>query len=410
MSESSTKIEILNWTDGVGVYPTPKEVVNEFCTFAFNYSHRKFKNKEVQVLDIFSGDGRLGRTIESELLNNTYAPKVTFVEVLKDSISKIPKKRNYTILNKNVFHYHPKNKFDLVVSNPPYLVLNSKTAEELGIDWSLAKDSSKNLYALSIIKGLELCKDGGILCVIAPFGYLRGYYSEKFKNTLEKYCEKIIVKANDARNLFEGVNQDIGFQLFVKRTRNSKNKLTDWQFGYNGHPIKSITNFSEDRLNTENKSKSTINVRVGPIVWNRSSDNLRSKDNTDTSVVIYGSNIKQNHSFNFEIKKLESRQFITNNGLLKNDIIQKPAILFRRTLRGKPGKWIIDSAILKNDDSNTYTAENHTIVIELDDFKDSQIEIIRGMISKLIIEYYYISGSPTISTKVVKSLIQKLAL
>lgn len=390
---------------GVGVYPTPNALVKEFATFIFRYITKGLdNNKPVKLLDIFCGDGRLGRNIEAELQKRNYPSNVTFVEVMDSSISKIPAKSNYSIQNINVFNFHPNDKFDLVVSNPPYYVLNSTKSAKLGINWSTAKLYSKNLYTLGVLKGLELCREGGILCVIAPFGYLRGCFSDNFINSIEELCETVIVKANDARNAFQGVNQDIAFQCFVKRSKKSGERGTDWKFGYNDHPITSIVDFERINTSVKEENNGNVNVKVGPVVWNRMNMHLRQKESQETSVVIYGSNIRHDTSFDFNIGKLKKKQRIKTLALSANDIIRKPAILIRRTLRGNPGGWIVDSAILTEDHKGQYTAENHTIVLEIEGFSREQVENIRLELVELIKNYYYISGSPTISTKVVRSL------
>jgi len=400
------KIDNTEWDD-IGVFPTPNTLVDQFCEFVIEH-YQVDSSTKIDLLDIFCGDGRLGVSLgENMVKNNFNLDYVTFVEVMKESLAKVPNEPNYIKRNTNVFQFNPTHKFEVVVSNPPYLVLNSNKSNDLGINWDFAKENSKNLYALSILKGLELCKPGGLLAVIAPFGYLRGYFSDEFKIKLENVCERIIVKAQKERNIFDGVNQDIGFQLFFKKPDNNKNSKTSWEFGYNGYKLKKINDLSNSGIKVNqllDENKKSINVRVGPIVWNRSKEDLKTKKTKHTSTLIYGSNIKSDNSFDFKVPKLYGKQYIKSSAIAKTDIVKSPAILLRRTMRGKPGKWIIDSAILKEDG---FTAENHTIVIELHQFKENEIVDFKNQIIEVIRDYYYISGSPTISTKVVNNLVQR---
>ena len=397
-----------NWKD-VGVHPTPSGLLDEFADFV-RHQFRKngFASNTIKILDIFCGDGRIGTAVRWKLMSDQVKSKITFVEVMKNTLDKIQESPDFEIINKNVFSYNANKKFDLVVSNPPYLVLNSNSANELGINWNSARRYSKNLYALSILKGLDLCKEEGMLCVIAPFGYLRGYFSSEFKQEIEKSCKKVIIKANETRTLFEGVNQDVGFQCFVKRSNDPEFEKTEWQFGYNGHPVKKIV---QQQLKSKTGQKGlfkTNRVRVGPIVWNRSKNNLRGSATKNRCIVIYGSNIRSDNTLDFKIDRLKKRQFIDNDSILETDVIQKPAIIFRRTMRGNPGAWIVDSAIISETDKSKYVAENHTIVIELGGCDDKKLEIINKEIKGRIQNYYYISGSPTISTKIVKQIVESI--
>ena len=63
---------------------------------------------------------------------------------------------------------------------------------------------------------------------------------------------------------------------------------------------------------------------------------------------------------------LSNRQFIKPSGMSNGDLIKKNAILLRRTLRGSPGNWIVDSTVIMNRDQ-PFTAENHVIVVELEE-------------------------------------------
>ncbi len=392
---------------GVGVYPTPFNLLDDFSEFVLSKVSKRMnsKNNSIELLDIFSGDGRIGKSV-SEIIRskNGVNTNVTFIEAMRTSLKLIKPKPNFTILHQNVFEIKSTKKYDIVVSNPPYLVLNSNTSESLGIDWNFAKKYSKNLYALSILKGLEMCSDDGALVVIAPFGYLRGYESIKFKEKIEEECSEVIIKASPLRTLFEGVNQDIGFQCFYKRSKGDKSP-TYWSFGYNGHEASEIKEQINVQVKNHDRSRSKMKVRVGPIVWNRSKEHLIGFNKNQTNcVLVYGANIRHDGELDLKVKKLSNRQFIKSSGMSNGDFIKKNAILLRRTLRGSPGNWIVDSTVIMEKEQ-AYTAENHVIVVELEEnntFKE--LDSIRRILCNRIEDYYSISGSPTISTKIVELL------
>lgn len=399
MNILNTNFKESNW-ENIGVYPTPNNIVDDFIKFTISgldIDNNIFN--EINILDIFCGDGRLGINISDTLNKLGINTKLTFIDISDHQLNLIPHQNNYDKIKNNAFNYKTNIKYDLVVCNPPYLQLDSNKSKYLGIEWNNVKIYSKNLYCLSILKCLELCKTGGILSVIAPFSYLMGANNYMFKNHLEKKCSQIIIRAHEERNLFDTVNQDIGLQLFKIKYSNYQNNPTVWQFGYNNTPYKKINNPNQTVKDNDKKS---IQVRVGTIVWNRQKKYLYSSKAKNTTLLIYGGNIRSFGKLIFNIKKYSKKQYIKTNAIQNKDFINTPAIVIRRTLRGKPGKWIVDSAIIKGHIS--CVCENHVIVIEIPKNLINFIEDINRKLISNISTHFYISGSPSISVKYVKQI------
>lgn len=393
------------WGNKIGFYPTPEEIVNQFSSFTYKFILDKFEtSKQIKVLDLFAGDGRLGYSIQNLLKKNKYLVSQTYIEIQEEEVSKIKaldKKSN--VIKENAFFWKQHNEFDLVVSNPPYLILNSPEAKNLGFEWDNAKKYGRNLYTLGIIKGLDVCKEGGVLAVISPFSWLRNEFSQTFRQEINERCSEVLIRANDHRTVFKGVNQDIGIQFFVKRTK-SDNLTTKWMFGYNEDRLKKIL-FKQLNEFNKHQAKLQSRVMVGPIVWNRNKENLTSKMK-NTTLVIYGGNITPEGHLDIENVKYSDKQYIRNTVLTKNCLFESPLILIRRIMRGIPGNWKIDSCLIEK--PFKCTVENHVIVIEIPKGKvDSYKNFHKDLMSK-IKEYYYFSGSPSISGKVVKRLIGEL--
>ena len=84
-------------------------------------------NKKLKILEIGSGSGCISITLKKELIN----PSITAIDVSKNAI-KIAMD-NASILNadidffcKDFFRYSTKEKFDIIISNPPYIPLKDK--------------------------------------------------------------------------------------------------------------------------------------------------------------------------------------------------------------------------------------------------------------------------------------------
>ncbi|KKR16705.1 MAG: hypothetical protein UT45_C0004G0036 [Candidatus Daviesbacteria bacterium GW2011_GWA2_39_33] len=387
-----------------GFYPTPDPLVKQFSDVVNKYLKGINFKKNVSVLDLFAGDGRLGLSIGQNLLKSKHLINTTYVEVEKDQIPLINKTvGNPRILRKNVFDWQPKNKFTLIISNPPYLILNYKEAERLGFNWNSVKGLGRNLYTLGIAKGLELLEEGGILAVISPFSWLRGEFSDGFRKEINKQCSSVFIKANDHRTIFKGVNQDIGIQIFQKKTSHNMEIATDWKFGYNGDKPKQIL-FRDVKYKKEN-SHSRLRIMVGPVVWNRKKEFLK-KNFHNASLVVYGGNIGHDGKLYLNDRRYLEKQYIQNKALTNNDTFDSPLILIRRIMRGIPGNWKIDSCFIK--ENFVCTAENHVIVVALPADKVDMCGIFHEKLMQKIKDYYYLSGSPSISGKVVKRIAMDL--
>ena len=386
-----------NTWESVGVYPTPEPVVRQFADFTIKAINGRRKTDE--ILDMFAGDGRLGVSIKQKLAPSRFG-NLTFLEIRENTIPDGILNGRVKLLVENGFNYETVDKFDLVVSNPPYLSLTAKQAADMGIEWSHAKLFGRNLFSVGISKCLEVCKPGGIVAVIAPFGYLRGISSADFREQLEKQCYEINIQASSDRNLFEKANQDIAFQLFKKRTAGDKRK-TKWRFAYNGVKPKAI--HVALPFNEENAEK---HVRVGPVVWNRKKQDL-GKNARGKVPVIYGGNITHDGQLDLAKNKYKSKQYIKKTAIIPTDILSPPFIAIRRTLRGKPGSWIVDSTLVV-DKGLMCTAENHTIVAELPDFSVETLKRIQEEWTISLIDFFHHSGSPNISTKIASILFGKI--
>ncbi len=401
--EEKGKTEDYKWQN-IGCHFTPDYLAEDFARFVFLHYKKYYINytKKLSILDLFAGDGILGNKTAKKLLTYVDSVKTTFIEI--NSSSKMNTYLHFsknTIINLNAFNWAPQKQFDIVVSNPPYLILNKQKSKELSIPWPNVKKYTRNLYGLGIIKGLELCREDGFLSVIAPFNWLRGIYCESFRKEIKSLCSEVLIHAFKNRDAFKGINQDIGFQLFKKRKKKDSRK-TYFKFKFNGSDrqqhlrINKISNIKQNEL--------IHRVRVGPIVWNREKEKLTHRKQ-NSFPLIYGGNIRPNGILKLNFSKYAKKQYF-KKASIKPDLISKsPLILLRRTLRGSPGNWLIDSCIVTKQFS--CVVENHVVVIEILLNDINREEFNQKLIDELS-SYYYFSGSPSISVKVVKEIIKKI--
>lgn len=395
-----------NWYD-VGVHPTPLHLVDEFSDYISNYyvdNRNSDLTASIRMLDLFAGDGRLGSAVVSKILEeNIKVSNITFIENDERYAQNISRKnKKNKILTEDVYSWSSHHKFDLIVSNPPYLSLNKELSKKFSLPWKDVQMYGNNLYGMGIIKGLELCRPGGVVAVIAPFGWTRGDLSSKLRDVIDSLCEDVVIRAYPHRGIFEGVNQDIAFQIFKKKENNSSSNARV-RFAYNGYALESI-NIS-NTLNPIKFNPNRNKARIGNLVWNQRRDDLSSRK---TGVpIIYGGNIRPTETLEFDIEKYKQRQYISKSKISSHEIVKSPVLFIRRTLRGRPGNWKVDSCARFR--GLTCVPENHVIAIELPkNISANKLVAFKEELVKTIESYYSVSGTPNISVKVVNKIIDEI--
>ncbi|MFH1500559.1 MAG: HemK2/MTQ2 family protein methyltransferase [archaeon] len=98
------------------MYPPAED--SYFLTEKVEIYISKLKNKKIKVLDMGSGSGTLAETC----INSRIPPeKMTLVDIDKEVVSHLRKKfPKSKVVESNLFS-HLKEKFDLIIFNPPYL-------------------------------------------------------------------------------------------------------------------------------------------------------------------------------------------------------------------------------------------------------------------------------------------------
>lgn len=104
--------------------PETEELVNQTIKLINN------SKKQIKILDIGTGSGVIAITLEKELKNT----KITATDISKKALNVA--KKNQKIHNTNIkfkktnLYQGIKDKFDVIISNPPYIDKTSKTVEK----------------------------------------------------------------------------------------------------------------------------------------------------------------------------------------------------------------------------------------------------------------------------------------
>lgn len=398
----------------VGVYPTPDAMADRFgmhvADWLGNVSLPIRPSKRISLLDACSGDGRLGHAVAQKLTSLGYIVSVTFLEVDAGTAASISLSAQYPVkvINANLFTHVFAEKFDLVVSNPPYRAINCADAKKFGFNWVQAQAGGRNLYGLSLKRCIDVCKSKGFVAVIAPHGWLRNDTAGLMREFVARSCVDLRINAFSNRTLFPGVNQDTSFQCAVidKETAAIKKKLAlTVQLRFDGGRLEKLPLLVR-AVKTSNITDE-LRVRVGPFVWNREKRFLQNKIDGGL-VVINGANIGQDGRLSLTDPRFEGRQFATKEGLPENHITKAPFIVVKRTMRGKPGQWQVDSALVRKRNF-ACVAENHSVVIEVvaPHAKKYLIKI-QAKLADRIEALHRFHGHPNISVRLVRAAVEAL--
>lgn len=387
----------------LGCHDTPEILAQEFSRLLLKHLPASLRKKRsIRVLDLFSGDGRLGRKVAEKLLLLGKEVHVTFVEWEAFRNKEFtPPACPYSLIAENAFQFQDKGDkgFDLVVSNPPYLALKEKMSRKLGFTWVTVQGGAYNLYGLGILKALQLCKADGLVGILSPFGWIRGAQGNSLKNQLRTSCSQIRIVALESRKVFKEVTQDIGLQFFRKSLPGNRSTAR-WSFRFQEGSAILLEQFSHKEPLPFRAEKK---VAVGPVVWNQVKPHL-SASSAGRYLLLYGGNIGTDGAFCLN-PKYADRQYIDKMAVRPENLIHSPVLLLRRIMRGTPGNWKVDSLLVTK--GFPVILENHVISISLGTNALENQSFQKEVLDKLG-EYYRSSGSPCLSVFAVRKIVAGL--
>ena len=221
----------------------------------------------------------------------------------------------------NVFDEDNPGGFDIVIANPPYVLvqtLNNPELEALYKNNYTVASYKIDLYHLFIETGFNLLKESGILTYITPTNYLTNNYTQPLRDLLlKKTSIKGIVNIED--NVFEAsVNTGI---LIIKKEI-QPNILCYYNAGFNDSKL-SISLISSINQDEYLKAQKHIIQPIGSSVSYEIS--LKIEKSADY--------LKQHASVNFGMQ-LRNRKYYTNDVIVSYDS-KLPSPFHRKCLTGK---------------------------------------------------------------------------
>ncbi|QNM85991.1 N-6 DNA methylase [Polaribacter pectinis] len=130
------------------------------------------------------------------------------------------------LIEVNFFDYNVNNKFDFIISNPPYIRRQNQDKKEIDVVLTRFKEmnllgKNADMWAYFIIKSMLHLNKGGSFCAIIPWAFIQADYAQKLRILLYDKFETIKVIALN-KPYFESIDERVvlfwGYNFGEKNT------------------------------------------------------------------------------------------------------------------------------------------------------------------------------------------------
>jgi len=318
-----------------GIFFTPPKTIE----FIINIIKPLLINRFINILENSCGSGEFIINLIKHFSNIN----ITGIEKNKYIYDKIHHLSNdfIKIINEDFIEYDNADKYDLIIGNPPYSVIDKKDIHK---NFHNYFEGRPNAFIIFLIKSLKLLKEDGILAYVLPKNFINClYYNKARKFIIDNYSIIHLSFAND--KYLETTQETIILIIQNKKGDNDdyfieKDELIIFNTIDN---IKIIKGIYENSTNLYNLN---FNAKIGSVVWNENK-HLLTDDNSKTKLIY---NIDIDKSFKNNSKK----NYINKEGF------NEPLLVINRGF-GKSSYKFEYSLI---DIEEKFLIENHLIMIK----------------------------------------------
>jgi len=297
-----------------GIFITPHIIVKKLVDQILKYSSQNGINIQT-ILEPSCGTCEIvnycdnifdGIHIDAIELNNKIFEKIKNMN-FKNSVQIIHD--DFINLQSEVALLNTTNKYDLIIGNPPYFVLEKGYKIPKQMEPYIS--GRPNIFGLFIIQAISMLSENGILAFIIPKSFLNSSYYSKIRNYIKEKCEIIEIIDFEKDNKFIDTQQST-FGIIIK---NVPKEECNYSIKFNDNFM-----FTNDAIflkslleGTTTLDKLGLGVRTGNIVWNQHKDKLT--DDPNETILIYNTNLTKEHTIDLKtFKNDEKHQYIKKDG------------------------------------------------------------------------------------------------
>ncbi len=277
----------------------------------------------------------------------------------------------------------PRDRFDLVIGNPPYGRIRLDEADRARFRRSLFGHA--NLYGIFTDMALRHTRPGGIIAYVTPTGFLAGEYFKNLRALLGRNAPPVTIDFVSARRgVFDDVLQET---LLATYRRGGKSKVvTVHEIRPAAGPGGAVevetagkvpfpADPAQPWLLPRNRQEAPLvarlarmshrladwgySVSTGPLVWNRHKSQLRERPGRNRLPLIWAEAVTPDGRFLFRAEKRNHAPYFE---LCKGDewlVIDEPCVLLQRTTAKEQQRRLIATALPQE-----FLAEHGGAVVE----------------------------------------------
>ena len=293
-----------------GIFITPHIIVKKLVDSILKYSSQNGINIQT-ILEPSCGTCEIVNYCDN-IFDGIHIDAIELNNKIFETIKNLTFKNSVEIIHDNFIQQNvasPTNKYDLIIGNPPYFVLEKGYKIPKQMEPYIS--GRPNMFGLFIIQAISMLSENGILAFIIPKSFLNSSYYSKIRNYIKEKCEIIEIIDFEKDNKFIDTQQST-FGIIIK---NVPKEECNYSIKFNDNFM-----FTNDAIflkslleGTTTLDKLGLGVRTGNIVWNQHKDKLT--DDPNETILIYNTNLTKEHTIDLKtFKNDEKHQYIKKEG------------------------------------------------------------------------------------------------
>ena len=197
-----------------GIFITPHIIVKKLVDSILKYSSQNGINIQT-ILEPSCGTCEIVNYCDN-IFDGIHIDAIELNNKIFETIKNLTFKNSVQIIHDDFIQQNvasPTNKYDLIIGNPPYFVLEKGYKIPKQMEPYIS--GRPNIFGLFIIQAISMLSENGILAFIIPKSFLNSSYYSKIRNYIKEKCEIIEIIDFEKDNKFIDTQQST-FGIIIK--------------------------------------------------------------------------------------------------------------------------------------------------------------------------------------------------